>query len=561
MKNNISPEEIEYRYSNWVSMFVDMVKPKNLYLVGGRGTSKTEDIIAKRAIDIIYEMPRGTFGFISDTYVNAICNVIPAMLFGWERQKFLENYHYVTDQEPPNNWPKPFYRTTEFKHTISTFTGCKFVIKSLDRPSSTAGISTVHNFGDETKYHKEEKLKKTFPTLRGDFVLYRDCPYFMGQTFLTDMPNPANGEDDWILRMKDKMNIKQIFAIYSTALIVNELQWKLYLAEKEKASGKIIDRIAKQLEEWEQRLIKVRKNSTLFITVSSLANIDILTFEYIINQFNTLEYEEFKTAILSMKATLEVGARFYGKLSDKHFYKDGYNYDYYDRFGLRDNITQNSQGLRYCQHTKPLDCGLDVGNMLSLVIGQEESHIYRILKDMFVLSPDWFPQLGKQFRTFFSAHQNKVLYTWYDRAANAYSKQKRDYANEFKNCIEKDENGKPTGWKVVLMSVGQGNINHSEEYNLMNQMMGETNPKLPKLYIDKFECPHLSSSLKLAPLKKDSKGNIKKDKTSEKLSIKRLPFESTNMSDAFKYLMCRLKYLRLAKHRQASSSIGGIGLM
>ncbi len=44
-----------------------------------------------------------------------------------------------------------------------------------------------------------------------------------------------------------------------------------------------------------------------------------------------------------MKKVLEKGSMFYGNLSDKHFYKDGYNYDYYDQYGLQDNITETSR--------------------------------------------------------------------------------------------------------------------------------------------------------------------------------------------------------------------------
>lgn len=80
--------------------------------------------------------------------------------------------------------------------------------------------------------------------------------------------------------------------------------------------------------------------------------------------------------------------------------------------------------------------------------------------------------------------------------------------------------------------------------------MSDNTPGLPKLRIDMFECKELKSSLELAPVAKDTKGNIKKVKKSEKFPIKRLPMESTNYSDAFKYLMCRKKYLDIAKSRR-----------
>ena len=555
MKSNLSREEVEFRFSNWVSMMVDIIKPKNLYLIGGRGTAKTEDIIAKRSIDIIYDLPRACFAFLTKTYIDALTNIIPTLLKGWERQGFIEDIlldgkrrpgHFVTDREPPSDYDRCAVITKEFKHTIITFNGCIFLIKSLDRPSSSAGISTVHNFGDEAKYHKEDKLKKSIPTLRGDVALYGHSPYFMGQTFLTDMPNPADGDDDWILRMKNQMDVKRIIAIFYQAFIVNDIEFELFCARRDKVSQRIIENIEIRLNREKARLLKARYNSTLFITVSTLANVDILTFEYLLTQFNTLEYEEFKTAILSMKSNVSVGARFYSQLSDKHFYGDGYNYDYYDQFGLKDNISLSSAGLRYIHHDKPLDAGFDAGNMMSLVIAQEQGHVLRCLKNLYTLTPDWIPELGNQFCQYFEPHKNKILNLYYDRSANNYAKAKQDYATQIKHAIEYDKENIPTGWRVNLMSVGQGNIESDEEYDVMNQMLGEKNPNLPIVLIDKFECKELKSSLEMAPMEKHH-GKIIKIKKSEKLKINRLPLESTNFSDAFKYLVCTRKRRQIAK--------------
>ena len=563
MTNKPLTPEIEYRYSNWISMLIDIIKPKNLFLVGGRGTAKTQDIIAKRSIDVIYSLPRGTFAFLSDTYVNALTNIIPNLITGWERQGFFEDMvidnirrpgHFVCDKVPPSDFARPFTRASEFTHTISTFNGCLFMIKSLDRPSSNAGISTVHNFGDESKYAAETKLKKSFPTLRGDALLYKESPYFMGMTFLTDMPNPSEGEHDWILRMKSQMDVKQIIATYYQALIVSKIEYEIFLAADAGASPRDLRNLGLRLEREQARLRKVRKNTTFFMIVSSLANIDILTFDYLVTQFNTLDYEEFKVAILSMKSGLEVGARFYAGISDKHYYEDGYDYAFYDRFGLRDKVKQSSEGLKYIEHGQQLDAGFDAGNMMSMVIGQEQGHVIRCLKFLHTLSPDWIPELGEQFCHFFSGHKCKVLNLYYDRAANNYNKAKQDFATQMKHAIEYTKENKPTGWRVNLMSIGQGNISMAEEYDLVNQILGEKNTHLPVLKIDTFECRELKSSLELAPLGKNSRGQIIKIKKSEKLAIKRLPMESTNPSDAFKYFICRPRYLKLAKQKRIYSA-------
>jgi len=117
--------------------------------------------------------------------------------------------------------------------------------------------------------------------------------------------------------------------------------------------------------------------------------------------------------------------------------------------------------------------------------------------------------------------------------------------------MEKDLSGKPTGWSVRLISLGQGNIPHDAEYDLMNQMMGEKTPRLPVLLIDRFECKELKSQLELAPLEKDSKGRMMKVKKSDKFPLSRLPMESTNFTDAFKYLICRQQFLNIARMQRS----------
>jgi hypothetical protein len=550
-KIKITTEQADIRYSNWISTLIDLIKPANLYLYGGRGTAKSTDILAKRTIDVIYDMPRASFAFVSDTYVNLMTNILPAILMGWEgRMKFLENYHFVVDVPPPDHWPKPIVKTFSFKHTITTFNGCKFFLTSLDRPSSNAGISVVHHFGDEAKYLQWEKLNKLFPTLRGDYALYGHSHYFMGQTFCSDMPDPSVGESDWMLRMEKNMNKEQITRIIQSAMILNEINLELYYAEQKNDDLHRIENIKKNRAKWAERVRKIRQDSTFFYIVSSFANADILTLKYFQNLLASLTFEEFKTAVLSIRKTLEKAARFYGALSEKHFYTDGYNYDYYDKFGIRDNISQTSAGLKYIEHEKTLEGGFDAGNMMSLVLGQEQGNTYRVLKGLYTINPESIRELADKFIQFFGPHKRKALHLYHDRATNQYRKIGRDFASQLKHDIEYDRAGVRTGWMVQLMSVGQGNISHSDEFNLMNIMMGEKDKRLPRLLIDKFECKELKSQLELTPVTKSSKGEIQKVKTGDKLPPLRLALESTNFCDAFKYLLCRQKWLAIAKQKK-----------
>lgn len=564
-KINVSEIDSEIRFANWIKMIIDLVKPKNLVFIGGRGTAKSTDIIAERSIDVCFDMPRAPFAFVADTYVNLMTNIVPGVLLGWERKKWLEyneeigHGHYVVDKPPPEHWPLPYIKTFNYKHTISTYLGNKFFLLSLDRSSISAGISVVHHFIDECKFAREDRVSKLFPTLRGDALLYGHSHYFMGQTFCTDMPNPNSGEFDWILRLEKNMNKEQIIKIIQAALVVNEVNIQLINARKnEFFTIKRLKALEVKLEAWTNRLKKIRQGSTFFYIVSSFANADILTLNYFKNLFETLEFEEFKSSVLSIKATLEKGARFYGNLKPSHFYYDGYDYKYYDQFGLLDNITQSSKGLKYIKHDQILEGGFDAGNMMSLVIGQDQGATYRIIKSLYVVTPHWIRELANKFIEFFEPHRRKTLHLYYDRSANQYSKAKQDFANKLKSSIEINEHGRATGWNVVLMSVAQANITHSEEFDLMNELMSGRNQHLPDLLVDAHECRELKSSLELAPVIKDGRGNVKKDKSSEKLASHRLPAESTNLSDAFKYLMCRKKYLKIVKHRRSFTSIGEV---
>jgi hypothetical protein len=541
----LSPDEVEIQYSSWIKMLIDLISPQNLYLVGGRGVAKSSDILAERSLNVIYDMPRASFAFVSDTYVNLLSNILPAIQDGWTRKKFYDGVHYVVNKPPPDSWALPFVPTITFQHTISCFNGSKFLLKSLDRPSINAGISVAHHFGDEAKYLKKDKLNRLFPTLRGDAVLLRHSPYFMGQTFCTDMPNGAYGDDTWILDMQKKMDKTMIEKIVQTAMVVNDIQLKIMYAKRKSTGVTTLRYLNNQLLLWQSRLNKIRHNSTYFHVVSSFANCDILTLDYFKNLLSTLGPEEFRTSVLSLPGSLSVESRFYFNLNENNFYQDSYNYAATNAFALSNTVPLSSGGLKHCIEDQPLEAGFDAGNMMSLLIGQDQGNVMRALKFMYTLVPEFIEHLAWKFLDYFSDHKTKLLFLYYDRSANAYGLAKKDFASQLKQAIE-TRDGKRTGWNVMLMSLSQRNIEHWQEYKLVNEMLSGRNKDLPQILIDGFECRELKSSLELAPMDK-SKGKIVKVKKSEKLPLKRLPLESTNASDAFKYWICRKRFIQILK--------------
>lgn len=550
-----------------------MIMPKHLSVIAGRGSSKTTEFLVERLIEMIYDIPGAPICWVSDTYSNLQKNVLPAVMEGLERKGFKEGVHYVIGKRPPEfsmaekedlpsgikeHFWKPYNTLASYNHTMIFFSGLNITFGSLDRPASLAGRSYIHVFGDEVKYFPPHKIANLLKALRGYFVKYGHSPFYGGYTFTTDMPDTSHvGEYDWILSEGKKMDKDGIMLVVKTALIKNEaLQEYLAAAEIPNNTEETLKK-KKVYERWHERweLVRRRKEaSILFYIASSYVNSGVLTADYFQKAIES-ELGDVNTAILSIKPSLESGNRFYANIGERHFYMDGADAKYSNSSGIND--VEDCRILKYLQPQKGLDVGLDFGNMISMSIAQESAKHYRVLKFMYTLSPHWIRDLADEFLAYFAPHGEKTIHAYYDRAANNFKAAGQDLASEFKQAIEYDRNGVRTGWRVILMSRSQGNIGQNEEYVFMQELLSGANKRLPSVLIDYYQCKPLRVSLQNARTSKNSRGQILKDKKSEKLPIHRLPLESTNPSDSFKYLMMRKEWRRLVG-RPAATYVGDV---
>lgn len=88
----------EIVYSTSAAIFYQLIDPTNLYVVGGRATGKTTNIIADRALRIVKALPGAYFAFVGDTYANLLSNTVPSMIKGWNDLGLEEGKDYVTNQ-------------------------------------------------------------------------------------------------------------------------------------------------------------------------------------------------------------------------------------------------------------------------------------------------------------------------------------------------------------------------------------------------------------------------------------------------------------------------------
>lgn len=582
-RKKVKEEETELtsvQYQNKMAQVISLVGARRTFVHLGRGSAKTTDVQCERLIDLMFDMPGAPVVWVASTFSDLLSNILPAVLEGLERKGFVEGVHYVVEQKPPTftekekenlpDWLKPHFWTpynklATYKRTIIFFTGLNIRFGSLDRPSSLAGGSFVFVLGDEGKYFDPVKIANLLKANRGYFAEYGHCVFYRGVMFTSDLADTSHiGEYDWMEKEATNMNIEASLLVLRAGLVYNEALHE-YVAAKEKwirtkSMADLIDckNKLKTANRWKMRWIIARKRpdaATFYVRASSYVNADILTAEWFSDAIAS-GLPDVKTAILSLRPTLSNGDRFYSNLQEHHFYFDGIDEKAYDTFSLRD--TEDCRVLKYLDTNAPLRAGVDFGNMCSMSIaqpGKEDGRdVFRVLKFIYTLAPDYLKELGEKFRRYFAPHNRKVLKLYYDRAGNSYKEVKKDQISELKAAIEYDSDGRRTGWTVQLMSLNQGNLRQSEEYYFMQIFMSGRNPQLPLLRIDAYACKNLKQSLQLARTKvKD--GIVFKDKSSERLPISDLPTQSTNPSDSFKYLMMTPEFRRIVKHK--SSAVPG----
>lgn len=586
-RKKINEEKTEaaiVQYQNKVAQVISLVGARKTFVELGRGSAKTTDIQCERLIDLIYEMPGAPAAWIADTFTNLQANVLPSVIEGLERKGLKEGVHFVIEKAPPTytekekgnlpEWLKPHFwqphnHIVSYKRTMIFYTGFNLTFGSLDRPSTLAGRSYVFLFGDEAKYFNPAQVANMLKAVRGYFLEYGHCNFYRGQCFTSDAADTSHiGEYDWMSSEAKNMNVDAILLVLKTGLVYTEaMQEAVAAKDKWQRTGNASDLEKYRLKlttanRWKYRLEIARRQpgaDTFYFRASSYVNADILTAEWFADAFAS-GLPDTKTAILSMKSVLESGDRFYANLSERHFYFDGINESEYDRVDMRH--AADCRVLKYIDLRTPLRLGVDFGNMCSMscaqITKQHQRETLRILKFIYTLSPEYVEDLGRKFREFFAPMENKVVYLYYDRAGNTYKSVGKDQVSQLKRAIEYDESDRRTGWIVHLMSLKQGDIRQSEEYNFMQVFMAENNPRLPLLRIDAYQAKNLKMSLELARTKVKS-GVVYKDKSSEKLPISDLSTKSTNPSDSFKYLLMIPEWRKLVKGER-SATCGNIDI-
>lgn len=560
---NRDAPDAEPRFMNWTTQLMNMCMPWSCWWFAGRASAKTTQLLAERLKQAVNECPGAPFAWIADTYSNLHQNVIPSLLEGLRFLGWEEGSDFIIDKQPPDSWRRKMYNVvSNFKHTMTFYNGVTVTFFSLDRPSIGAGRSFVAIFGDEIKYWKEEQFTNILKTVRGYYARYGQNPWYRSRTFTTDLPNPNHiDEYDWCFKIVKSMDRERVKLLIKVSLVYNDTRvqyaatlQRLHSAELAEEPGSTIDKLKKELadaettmERWRKRWEKARQRVTMAIISSTFVNLDVLGTEFF-NDEQSESLEGFETNILSIRPHLAANQKFYPTLTADNFYADGYDNSVIDKFQY--GWQEDCSVLRYLDRGRLLEAGMDAGNMLSMVFGQRTGKTYRLLKELYTISPQTERDLADKFLAYFKPMQHKVLRLYYDRAMNNYQKQRADMATKIKQAIERNADGHPTGWRVILMSRGQGDIYSDVEYRFMMALLsGNLQDRLFSLLIDRHNCECTKAEMENCPTKvtKDrfNRDVIRKEKKGDKLPFERLPKESSNLTDAVKYLLMRPEWINV----------------
>lgn len=568
--------DVEVRYANWMAQLIAVMQPWSLYWIAGRASAKTVQVLAERVQEVAHDCPGAPFAWVADTYSDLHKNVIPSLIDGLSLLGWMPDVHFVINREPPREWKQRMYNVcTDWRNTMVFYTGFNFTFISLDRAAIGAGRSYVGVFGDEVKYFPEEKFTNLLKAVRGFRVKYGDSVWYRSRTLTTDMPNPNHlGEYDWILKLARQNDKQRILLALRAGFVYNDTK-REYLSRLQEYNSLKADArtdpavrsaladaerqmmlARRTMERWERRWVKTRRGVSFFFISSSYVNVDILGEDWFNDEFAE-GLEGAACNILSVIPKLEASQMFYCNLSMKNFYADGFLNEVIEQhpFGWEQDCTV----LRYLDPGRPLEAGMDAGNMLSMVFGQQAGRVMRILKELYTLPPQNVRDLADKFLAYFKPHRRKLLKLYYDRSMNNYKRVSTDMASQIKKAIETDAEGRRTGWTVQLMSLGQGNISSNLEYRFfMDLLPGNLARQLYTLLIDQHNCPNLKSEMEVTRTKakvneRDNTTQIVKEKTGDKLPVHRLPRESTNLTDALKYFVLRPEVVRMWQSRSKVS--------
>ncbi len=522
------PEDtvIRHMHYNRPQLRSMLVGANKEYAVWGRGTGKSEGLIAPRTKRNVEVMPRSHGCFVGATYIQLLERTLPPVIKGWESMGWKKDRDFWIRQKPPKNLniPEPVVGPLTPEHCIYFRNGAVASLVSQDRPGSANG-KTVHWIaGDEAKFLDKKSLdSELFMTNRGDERFFGGIPEFHSLLFCTDMPTWK--EAMWILEKEKDMKPERVKVLMAIQAKIFEL-WQLYLVREGRAKIAVFNKIQSYQKQFDQ----IRANTTFFSEASTWENVEGFGKKNIMDLRKALPAYIYRTAILNQRPFLTQEA-FYPDLSERNTY-DAYDYGHIDKTGFGKSTAEDSRKDGDVDPELPLHGALDYGaHINTLALGQFAFRGFNIVRGLDVLHPRRLKDLAKLFLNYYRHHKTKVFYFYYDHTAltnNAVSE--LSYADEWIALL------KEGGWQVKKVYLGH-TPGPAIRYEMWGKLLRGEHPNLSEVRFNRNNCYYILESMRHAKIKKGTgKDEFKKNKDDER-NVELDQRETTHHSDGVDTLL------------------------
>ena len=427
---------------------------KDITCIAGRGWGKTR-VIANLLLEMCNEMPRAKGFLSSSTYGQILTKTVPEIISSWEDiglrewKSKAEPGHFVIGKTPPIEWEKPYKAPEAYKNVITFYNGFTIEFLSMDRPDLARGGSYDFGIIDEALLVEKEHIDKVlYPTIRGNKQYFASCTYHHKMYRFSSMPWLTKGQ--YLLEYKEKAK-----------RMPKQYGW---------LEGTVWD------------------------------NIDVLGHDYIERLRHELDPYTFALEVMNQPSGKKQHG-FYHALDDTyHTYEPTYIY-------ASSNGMDMVQGMRDRIRTAGLSMSFDFhGWFKCCTVFQEREQTEYMIGSHYIKENDGIDQLIDEICIEYADQSRKYVEVWgephgHDKTTFGGTVFDRIKARFVKN-----------GWGCVIKAPAKMSDLHSVRYELINEILQETNPLLPKLRINQITCKPVIISLQNAEVN----DKFQKDKKDER---------------------------------------------
>lgn len=482
---------------------------QQIFNVWGRGTGKTTGMggVVK---NVIYDMPRSINVIETSSYHKFFSEIIPSLRSGLEKHGLYENLHYFIGKKPPAkwNWNLPHQYPHNVDNCIFFFTGAAYVLVSQDAKGGGLGLNTDSIIRDEAKLLDPIKsFQQVSGTKRGSNVkAFKDANFFKSEIFFSSAPTTQ--KESWMLDYCEKLQKSDGlgFSLWATT-------------EENKAN--LADGF----------LDEQRK---LFL-------------------YQWLFDAEFYN-ILPKKV---MDAFYHAFLEDKHGYinRDYTQFQGFDQL-FEDSCIYDGDLDRSKELLLLVDFGARINFGISSQIHEGEHTEFRVLKDFFTLYENHETQreLAKKFTHYYRHHNYKSVRVICDsQGFHAQGTDTRTRVEMLREDLSSE------GWHVSVEQIGMTNPPHHLRRTLCEIIMKEVDWWTPRFRINLENAKNTVIAMQNTRTTESRKGDITKDKSSEKASSGVRPEHATHPTDALDYGLWFLYAAILESRGAALPQISSVG--